>query len=79
MCESRLWLRKNIVLVKKKDTRGKHEYVHWPLQLKNVENSVKYQTINLPIPTRQDFGPNQIEKICRRQIKCNKNDNFRLW
>ena len=27
---------------------------------------------------RQDFGPDQIESICRPQIKCNKNDNFCL-
>ena len=25
---------------------------------------------------QQNFGPNQIERICRRQIKCNKNDKF---
>ena len=38
-------------------------------------------TINLlvqPIPTRQNFGPDQIENICRRQIKCNKNDSLCL-
>ena len=31
---------------------------------------------SLPIPTQQNFRPDQIESICRRQIKCNKNDNF---
>ena len=31
-----------------------------------------------PIPTQQNFGPDQLESICRRQIKCNKNDNFCL-
>ena len=31
-----------------------------------------------PIPTRQNFGPDQIESIYSRQIKCNKNDNFFL-
>ena len=30
-------------------------------------------------PKRKNFGPDQIESICRRQIKCNKNDNFCLW
>ena len=30
-----------------------------------------------PFP-RQNSGPDQIESICRQQIKCNKNDNFCL-
>ena len=29
-----------------------------------------------PIPTRQNFGPERIESIYRRQINCNKNDYF---
>ena len=28
------------------------------------------------IPTQQNFGPDRIESICRRQINCNKNDYF---
>ena len=30
----------------------------------------------LPISTRQNFGPDQTESICRRHIKYNKNDIF---
>ena len=35
-----------------------------------------YVAMDKPIPTRQNFGPDQIES--RQQIKCNKNDNFCL-
>ena len=41
--------------------------------------SNKRPPMSLPIPTRQNFGPDQIESICRRQDKCNKNDKFCLW
>ena len=39
---------------------------------------VSYSTKNQPIATRQNLGPDQIESICRQQIKCNKNDYFCL-
>ena len=38
-----------------------------------------YSTINgLTHSHTTKFGPNQIESICRRQIKCNKYDSFCL-
>ena len=36
------------------------------------------QVLPEPIPTGRNFGPDQIDSICRRQIKWNKNDNFCL-
>ena len=37
------------------------------------------QLLDLTHSHKTKFGPDQIESICRRQIKRNKNDNFCLW
>ena len=36
-----------------------------------IRNRISYSYL-LPIPIRQNFGPDQTESICRRQIKCNE-------
>ena len=62
------------------------------LQLKQIklhvldsDRTVKYMRLTLrekdvsPIPTRENFGPDRIESIFRRQIIYYNNDYFCLW
>ena len=47
-------------------------------KLVTCRSSPSIEQSSQPIPTRQNFGPDKTESICRRQIKCYKNDNFCL-